>query len=44
MLSNPNFDIQYVGEWKYGKMSGRGKLVTVSQIYTGDFVEGLFQG
>jgi hypothetical protein len=35
MLTDPNSNLKFVGEWKRGKISGKGKLVTASEIYAG---------
>ena len=35
---------RYVGEWRGGKMHGRGKLITPEHIYVGNFANGLFEG
>ena len=35
---------RYVGEWKQGRLSGSGKLVTKSEVYTGHFERGQFHG
>ena len=43
-LNNPNVFVKYVGEWKKGKPNGQGKLVTPYELYTGYFIDGLFEG
>jgi hypothetical protein len=34
-LSDPTIDVKYVGEWIEGKLTGRGKIVTRTDIYSG---------
>ena len=36
--------LHFVGEWREGKMEGRGKLVTADEVYTGQLVNSLFEG
>ena len=43
-MNDPNRWFRYVGEWSHGRISGRGKLVTTSEIYSGGFARGQFDG
>jgi len=43
-VTDPTILVQYVGEWKNGKLHGQGKLVTNYELYTGYFVDGYFEG
>jgi len=43
-VTDPSILVQYVGEWKNGKLHGQGKLVTNHELYTGYFVDGYFEG
>ena len=37
-------DFRYVGEWKEGVISGVGKIVSKSEVYSGQFTNGSFNG
>ena len=43
-ISLGNYEIKYVGQWDRGNISGSGKMVKKGEIYTGEFVDGYYEG
>ena len=39
-----SYDYKYVGQWRFNKFSGIGKLVKKNEVYEGQFVGGLYEG